>query len=974
MPSGFASNDLFNSHDKNEVRFIKNPKRTPDAAYQEQLRNRANWQQFLQENGTWYVIFNEENAKPHKAFGKPIPMAGADARAKAENFINTKLSGFNIPVSELNYITTANSGNYQFVRFGQQHEGIELLYTTMTVKLTLDGKVVSFGADVYHNIDLNLTPTITSNSALASAKAGIQNITTSNVSDELKILPIPGHKETVHHLVYECMVETMDEVKVPAKYYTLVDAHTGEVLYRQNQVMHFGCEHNHQPVTPPAGGADVTLTSTIYPTNSYDPTAARPLPNLNVSIGGTNYTDANGQINGLAAGVAIVSLEGKWCSVQTGGSTPSFTTSLVNGINNISFDNNANIKERSAYYSVNVVHDYMKSWLPSFTTMDIPLTTNIDVSGECNAFYNGVSINFYPSGGDCYASSTVADIVYHEYGHGINRTFYDDIGSSFDNGAMNEGYADVWAFAITEDPILGRGFYSINQDGIRQYDIDPKVYPQDIVGEVHADGEIIAGAWWDLGQNFGDVQLMMDLFIEAYYAGVTGPDGDEGQVYTDVLIETLMADDVIANGGDNDITNGTPNDVAIVDAFARHGITLLSNSTLNHTAIAEAEKDDDIAVNATITLQYAWALEDAKVFYKLNRNGAWTDLVLNNTSGNSYTATIPAQPAGTLISYYLGLEGSGGILSSVQPIEANIADPNLPYYILVGYELLHREDFDFTQGSWTEGLPSDDAITGEWVIDVPIGSYYENEPVQPDAQHTPGGVACAVTGNANNTSAGLGDNDVDQGKTTLVTPEFDLTDYDNPLFVYWRWYTNDPPTSANPGNDVWQVEISGNGSSWIRVERTYTSDKSWRRYALRVLDYLPSLTANTQIRFIAQDSLIPGTYLDGGSLVEAAIDDLELYEIAKPEGVDESAIKYFSVYPNPSNGDFNVSFGLSSSQAVTVELYNSVGQVVYSNSLGTLSAGPQKTRITTDELNAGIYMLNLKSDVGITTKRLTLIK
>lgn len=975
LSNGMADNNLFSSHDKNEVRFIKKLKQ-PDEAYQAQLRNKANWQNFVEENGTWYVVFNEENAKPHKAFGKPIAVSGANAREKAENFIQTKLAGFNIPQDELVFINATNSGNYEYVRFGQKHEGLNLLNTTLTVQLTLDGKVVCFGADVYHNIDLNLTPTLSASAALAAGTDGIEgSITATEVYESVAILPVPGHKETNFKLVYGCMIETMDLNEVPARYYTLVDAHTGEVLYRQNQVKHIDCKHEKKPNPVLPGGADVTVTADIYPTNSYDPIQSMPLGYLQVSIGGNNFTNANGIASNLGVGIATFSLEGSWAKIRTGGSTPFFTATLIAGTNNISFNNNANIKERSAYQAVNVVHDYMKSKLPSFTGLDFSLNTNIDVNGECNAFYNGNSINFYPAGGECNATSTVADVVFHEYGHGINDYFYQSIGSSFDNGAMNEGYADVWAFGITEDPILGRGFYSTNQNGIRRYDIDPKIYPQDLIGEVHADGEIIAGAWWDLGQNFSDIQQMFDLFIEAYYAGITGPDGDEGQVYTDVLIETLMADDAIANGGDNDITNGTPNDLAIVDAFARHGITLLSNSTLNHTPVLTANGDDEIDIDANITFQYAWAFADAKLYYKINRTGPWTSEVLSNTSGSSYSGAIPAQPNGTVISYYVGLEDVGGGLSSVNPIEANNpGDPNIPHFIMVGFDLLHREDFDTEQGDWTEGIPSDQATTGQWVIDVPIGSYYEGDPVQPDAQHTPGGVACAVTGNASNPNAGLGDNDVDGGKTTLVTPSFDLTEYENPAFVYWRWYTNDPPTSANPGNDVWQVEISGNGSSWVRVERTYTSDKSWRRFALRVLDYLPSLTANTQIRFIAQDSVMLGEYLDGGSLVEAAIDDLELYEIAGGNSIDEHAIKYFNVYPNPSNDNFNLAFGLVSSQEVTIELYNSVGQIVHTQSLGSLPAGPQKLRLLTEGLKAGIYMLNLNTNTGISSKRLSLIK
>ena len=67
------------------------------------------------------------------------------------------------------------------------------------------------------------------------------------------------------------------------------------------------------------------------------------------------------------------------------------------------------------------------------------------------------------------------------------------------NGAMAEGYADLWGMTITLDPILGKGFSGGTTTYVRRYDIDPKVYPEDLVGEVHADGEIICGAWWDYG-------------------------------------------------------------------------------------------------------------------------------------------------------------------------------------------------------------------------------------------------------------------------------------------------------------------------------------------------------------------------------------------------------------------------------------------------------------------------------------------
>ena len=104
-----------------------------------------------------------------------------------------------------------------------------------------------------------------------------------------------------------------------------------------------------------------------------------------------------------------------------------------------------------------------------------------------------------------------------------------------------------------------------------------------------------------------------------------------------------------------------------------------------------------------------------------------------------------------------------------------------------------------------------------------------------------------------------------------------MTNLNNPAFSYFRWYTNSPYSGANPGADWWQVMITDDLVNWHYVENNKSSDISWRKFAFRVLDYV-NLTNTIQIKFIASDSLRPGQNLDGGSLVEAAVDDLYLYE------------------------------------------------------------------------------------------------
>ncbi|MGZ4118607.1 MAG: hypothetical protein ACXVPY_14060, partial [Bacteroidia bacterium] len=83
----FSEGGVISNADRNNIRYIKNIKRLPDVAYQKELRERASWKNFLAANGTWYVMFNEENAKPHRAFGNPIPAFGMDAQSRAMNFI-----------------------------------------------------------------------------------------------------------------------------------------------------------------------------------------------------------------------------------------------------------------------------------------------------------------------------------------------------------------------------------------------------------------------------------------------------------------------------------------------------------------------------------------------------------------------------------------------------------------------------------------------------------------------------------------------------------------------------------------------------------------------------------------------------------------------------------------------------------------------------------------------------------------------
>lgn len=964
----FAQNSISGNIDPAEKRYFHG--KPYDLTIQQRLRESSSWSEFVDGHGTWYVHFDEQSGMPHRAYGRPLDLPGSTLSDKAIFLASEDLASWNIPINDLTIEPLISKGKHTWVNFRQSYQGIPVTGSRYFAKF-FQNKLVQFGCDVYPDIDVNIIPTLNAQQAASQALQGIENaIVNVFPSSQLNILPVPQSGVYAYHLYYTVTVKTMSPEGIPANYTTFVDAHSGEILSRQNMVKHYGGNPG-KPVKPvdQVMQVSVSVTADVYENNPYEPVVNQGLQNIYVTVGGQDYQlgpDGTGDVTVNPGSNATITMQGPWSRIYSNGVSPQTTAVLADGLNTISFNANSNIRERSAYRSVQRIHDFMKFWLPDFDGMDYQLPTNIDEVGTCNAFYDGASINFYAVGGGCNASSLISDVCFHEYGHGINDQFYQSLSGNFINGAMGEGYADFWAIACTGSPLLGIGFYTENQDPLRRYDQEPMVYPDDISGEVHNDGEIIMGAWWDTHELMGaDWNITMPLFIETY-AGLQAeaPNGNEGVAYTDVLLDALQADD-----DDGDITNGTPHGDAIVDGFYIHGITLISNAVLNHTQTYFAEADSPISIDATLTLQFPFSqyLSEVHCFYKIN-NGEFTSAMMDNPSGSNYSLSIPGLEPSSIVSYYFGAYDVNGSLSAVKPVAAQqVPFANLPYQLLIGVQEFGKHDCDDNSdfGNWQLGVSDDNADTGEWIEDTPLGSYNTDTGimVQPNFQHTTGGEFCFVTGNASTASAGLGENDVDAGKTTLQSPTIDMSSLIEPVVEYWRYYTNSPPSGANPGQDFWQVRMSNDGgANWIYVENNKTSDMSWRRNAFRVSDYLTP-TSTMKFQFIASDSTVVGANLDGGSLVEAAVDDFVVYD-ALVIGVDEveNSTSDFEVYPNPAHQYFNIKINAHHAELVELNIIDQQGKVVHREKIN-LQRGEQNIRVQPTALSEGLYEITLRNDV-----------
>ncbi|MBL7937950.1 MAG: hypothetical protein JNL43_01205 [Flavobacteriales bacterium] len=960
---------------KEEVTFLTDIRAVPDLEWQSELRHRNGWRQFKSSHPRWSVEFNEASGMPRRAYGDPIAVGGGDASATALEFLGS-LDGFGIPLDELVPMPIAPTKKVTYAHFAQVHEGLTVLGAKALVKLDAQGRVIGFGADVYREFPTDLQPAIGEAAAIAAATAGMLNVVNTSVGG-LVFLPVPEGRKVEMRLVREVEVSTGGNV-VPGRYRCLVDAHTGKLWYRTNEVKNCG----HEAVAE--AGADVQMVATAYPGNPMDAPEVQNLPDMDVTIGGSLFrTDINGFVaSGVTGPVETVfQLRGRYANVSTNGVTPVFSGTLNEGPNTVSFDGHANIRELSAYIYTNEIHAHVKDVLPAFQGTDFSLPVRVDLTiDNCNANYDGSGLNFFAAGNNCPSMCTLNDVVYHEYGHNVNDKFYNSLSENFSNGAMDEGYADVWALTLTRDPVLGRGFNVTDPNSsVRRYDQDRRVYPVDIQGEVHADGEIICGAWWDTYVLLGnDMELTTELFAAAYPGlQAATANGQEGQSFRDVLLDVLQADD-----DDGDITNGTPHGDAIVEAFGLHGITLISDVEVIHQDLLTAPAEAPITVGTDILITFPSTeyLTAVTLFYKVNDQSEWTEQPMSGLDVSYYETTIPAQPAGTIVSYYLALTDIFGQASSVTPTGAERPDPNLPFHIFVGYEVRAAENADDRSelGQWTQGLPTDNAVTGDWEFGTPIPSYSDvldaSTIVQTGTQHTENGEFCWFTGNAADATSPVGDRDVDDGTTTLLSATIDLSAYENPAFSYWRWYVNNPPTGANPSADWWQVYASGDGGdSWVPVEDTKSSERRWRRMAFRVQDVLGDVSS-IRLKFNASDSIRPGVELEGGSLVEAALDDIELWdEVETGNGLDElGRLEITSMWPVPANESIMLTVSDRTVRGMGLEVLDLTGRRVLQPVPAVLGSGTQ--RVDVRSLAVGQYVLRLRWDGGSIERRFSIVR
>jgi hypothetical protein len=472
-----------------------------------------------------------------------------------------------------------------------------------------------------------------------------------------------------------------------------------------------------------SGNVKTLATPGTKPDTATNPETLQPAGYATVTLAGgqTTTTDANG--NFAFAGINVATnatfrYRGTWADVlNSAGAEYTLVALLQPGVaNNVTLNpggaDESITAQANGLVNLDRLHDFFKSVNPFDDTIDFQVLCNVNLADVCNAYYDGLSINHYASGGGC-PNTGYDNVIDHELGHWLNDLY----GSGNGGDGFGEGNADVFAMYANDTPIVGDEFfgpgtYVRNGENLTLFcgDTNPACY-----GEVHFDGEVLMGALWKVRQQLGTAlgnaagdalaNALHNAWMNAY---------DDGQIKTIVETHWLTLDD-----DDGQIDNGTPHYASIDAGFKQQGFPGYALPPVIISGVTKLADTKDQAgpycVLATLAPNLgATSVTSAQVLWRVG-TGAFSAAPMTKDAGNAWHATIPGATSPADVSYYVSATNDLG-LSATWPKAA----PGELYAFFVGTKQVHySESFDGPgDNGWTH---QQIAVQDDWQHDAPTG-------------------------------------------------------------------------------------------------------------------------------------------------------------------------------------------------------------------------------------------------------------
>jgi hypothetical protein len=463
------------------------------------------------------------------------------------------------------------------------------------------------------------------------------------------------------------------DVASNASYVELVDARTGEVLYRKNQV----AGDTHGTVFPGDDPLDVARSQQDFPDPWVDDgtdTTSGNDANAYQDAAGDNTADSADQPHN-----ADQHFDYPWANTW-GNGTGQETDLPLSGD-----DRDATVTQ--LFYYTNWIHDYsyglgftegarnyqndnfgnggsggdavLAESDDSFTGTQCKDSANNDIKCLNNANFNvngsdgthpRMQMYAFTYNGRFSQGANDRDVVIHEYTHGISGRIISDgnLAGGLQSGALGEGWSDSTASSINNDPVVGEYVTNNYTTGVRTeaYNTHGHTYgslctiardnANNPVCEVHADGEIWAQIMWELrtamqdkygtatGKDKHEHLIILGMkatpdtpsFADArngYLAAddVQNPTGTPGIGQDYCRLWKVFANNKLGTGSNDDDSTSTPTTSTATPAACA--------PTASIAAVPDTPEGSDITFDSSgstvggdpgDTLTYAWDLDN----------------------------------------------------------------------------------------------------------------------------------------------------------------------------------------------------------------------------------------------------------------------------------------------------------------------------------------------------------------------------
>jgi MYXO-CTERM domain-containing protein len=377
------------------------------------------------------------------------------------------------------------------VRLEQRHRGVRVLGGGVAVRVGSSGRAELAAIDVARGLEVDTTPTLSAERALAALERARGASLPRAERAELVVLPTDRGQ----------LAWLLDLRVGMGGTRFVVDAHTGTLVQERPLAVHaMGRVYSYNAVSTPTP-VDVDLATLDE--------AADPV-----------------RLNGWGGLLAVT-------NYVSGGSQSGFeleqTLGPSSGVDFL-YDPPTNpLDPTDGFAQVNLFH-HLTTIRELFRELGVPVDdAAYELTAVANAREDGQNFDnafFSPMGQDgpfaapnliAIGQGTQVDFAYdsdvfkHEFGHyvthvalgyNLGQLHFDAYGLSPHSGSIDEGIADYFACSQNGDAVVGEASLAV-LGAARDLEAIDKKCPDDVVGQVHMDGEIVGALSWKVREQIG---------------------------------------------------------------------------------------------------------------------------------------------------------------------------------------------------------------------------------------------------------------------------------------------------------------------------------------------------------------------------------------------------------------------------------------------------------------------------------------